>query len=311
MFAALRLRSDVFVVEQDCVYPDLDNKDALSIHLVAMSDDATPGQSAHATARLVAPGVSYSEPSIGRVAIDVSSRGSGLGMELMERAIRVCQRHWPNQPIRISAQQYLIRFYNDLGFVCEGEGYLEDGIPHIEMVRAPENVVHWQAKHAAAVERFSIALSAVSSDKMHGRSEQLGAAEVVHHLELAERSLWSYLAKKCVAHISDLPKSDLDSDLSGIRLIRDLQSNRKRLVPTTELISSDRSVSDAIGNWRTMEKGYGQVWLSLQSSFADPAWWTVKLFKHPLSGYLSLSDTFAFAAAHIDHHVKQLERLNS
>ena len=79
VFSLMRLRSEVFVVEQDCVYLDLDDKDALSIHLFACEEEAAPGTAARTVVRLVPPGVSYDEPSIGRVAIDLASRGSGLG----------------------------------------------------------------------------------------------------------------------------------------------------------------------------------------------------------------------------------------
>ena len=190
MFAALRLRSDVFVVEQDCVYPDLDDKDVQCIHLIAMEEDAKHGQSALATARMVPPGVSYAEPSIGRVVTMRTARGGGLGRALMERAIRICQRHWPRQGIRISAQQYLIRFYEGFGFVCTGEGYLEDGIPHIEMLRPAESLAFWKSQHTQAVEKFESALGAVPENKKSGSPESWGAAEIIQHLQLSEGGLW-------------------------------------------------------------------------------------------------------------------------
>ena len=143
MFAALRLRSEVFVVEQDCVYPDLDDKGrevnspwCIGIGGLWMVNPA------RAVVRLVPPGVSYAEPSIGRVAIDKASRSTGLGVELMERAIRCCVRQWPGQGIRISAQQYLIGFYNRLGFEAVGNGYDEAWNPsHSDVLGSPWSVL--------------------------------------------------------------------------------------------------------------------------------------------------------------------------
>ena len=165
----MRLRSEVFVVEQDCVYLDLDDKDALSIHLFACEEEAAPGTAARAVVRLVPPGVSYDEPSIGRVAIDLASRGSGLGEELMTRAIRACYRTWPGCGIRISAQQYLIGFYERLGFSTVGEGYLEDDIPHIQMFRPWDGMAAWQSRHEAAVHAFADPLRALPGlHRRHG-----------------------------------------------------------------------------------------------------------------------------------------------
>jgi len=136
--AILRLRIDVFVVEQDCPYPELDGKDLKSIHVYAFKsdDDMSSGASAAATVRICAPGLSYSEPSIGRVATRSDCRGVGLGIEIMNRAISECDKHYPDLGIRISAQCYLEKFYADLGFKSTGEPYLEDDIPHIQMFRA-------------------------------------------------------------------------------------------------------------------------------------------------------------------------------
>ncbi|MBT6164229.1 MAG: GNAT family N-acetyltransferase [Crocinitomicaceae bacterium] len=311
MFAALRLRADVFVVEQDCVYPDLDDKDVQSIHLVAMAENAQPGQPAMATARMVPPGVSYAEPSIGRVVSAQSERGGGLGRELMERAIRICQRRWPRQAIRISAQQYLIRFYEELGFACAGEGYLEDGIPHIEMVRQAENVGFWIERHAAVVAQFGEALAAVPADQKKGNSEHWGAAEVIQHLQLSEHGLRTYLAKKSNAQWSVLPQTDLDSDRAGMKIIGALKSNRRWEDPTKGAISPNSNAIDADEAWANWIETHDSMWDSMEEMFRDSGWWTVKLFRHPLAGYLSLSDTFAFASAHIAHHIKQLERLHA
>ena len=132
----LRLRVDVFVVEQDCPYSELDGKDMRAWHVWAGNKDESKGAPMLACARVLAPGVSYAEPSIGRVATRRDQRGRGLGKELMERSIAVCQQTWPDQAIRISAQCYLEEWYAELGFEPVGESYLEDDIPHIQMLRS-------------------------------------------------------------------------------------------------------------------------------------------------------------------------------
>lgn len=132
----VRLRIDVFVVEQDCPYSDLDGKDQRAWHVWMEDLNLTKGASAATYARVLAPGVSYAEPSIGRVATRRDRRGEGLGKELMERSIALAERLWPGQGVRISAQCYLEEWYGELGFTSVGEPYLEDGIPHIQMLRS-------------------------------------------------------------------------------------------------------------------------------------------------------------------------------
>ncbi|MGB0149853.1 MAG: GNAT family N-acetyltransferase [Flavobacteriales bacterium] len=134
--ALVRLRVDVFVVEQDCPYSDLDGKDLRAWHVWKEGEDVAKGTAMLACARVLGPGVSYAEPSIGRVATRRDRRSEGLGKELMERSIEVCERTWPGQDIRISAQCYLEAWYGELGFRSVGEPYLEDGIPHIQMLRS-------------------------------------------------------------------------------------------------------------------------------------------------------------------------------
>lgn len=129
MYAALQLRVNVFVVEQNCPYPDLDDKDVNAYHVVGWD-----GETCVAVARLLAPGVSYSDCSIGRVATHFSYRGKGIGRELMLVALAKMQEIFPNQNIRISAQSYLLAFYKSLGFEVVSEEYLEDDIPHYEML---------------------------------------------------------------------------------------------------------------------------------------------------------------------------------
>ena len=127
----IQARIEVFVVEQNCAYQDLDHKDALSWHLSVLCD----GQLA-AYARIVPPGVSYDHySSIGRVISVAEFRGIGAGKILIAKAIEYCEALFPNTPIKISAQQYLLKFYGDFGFQPVGEGYIEDLIPHMAMIR--------------------------------------------------------------------------------------------------------------------------------------------------------------------------------
>ena len=131
MYRILALRSDVFVVEQNCAYQDLDGKDEQSIWVWAEDESGK----VHATARLLPAGISYKEISIGRVCTSMESRLTGLGKLLMQECLKQCERSWGKQTITISAQQYLLKFYNAFGFVEEGEMYLEDDIPHLKMKR--------------------------------------------------------------------------------------------------------------------------------------------------------------------------------
>lgn len=131
LYEILKLRSEVFVVEQKCVFQDMDDKDQKCYHLMVYQDSHLVGYS-----RLVPAGISYKENSIGRVITAASIRGTGLGKKLMELAIHHCQQLLGSGPIRIGAQTYALGFYAPLGFVAEGEPYDEDGIEHIEMVRA-------------------------------------------------------------------------------------------------------------------------------------------------------------------------------
>lgn len=127
-----RARQQVFVVEQQCLYVDADELDAAAWHLAGWAPGSTLPL---AYARLVEPGAKYAEAAMGRVITIGAARGTGLGREVVRRAIEHAGLVYPGQGVRISAQQRLQRFYADFGFVPVGEGYLEDGIPHIEMLR--------------------------------------------------------------------------------------------------------------------------------------------------------------------------------
>jgi len=135
LYAILQLRIDVFVIEQNCPYQDVDNKDQKSLHIFGM--DAN--NKCVACLRLVNPGISYDEWSIGRVATSPEVRRNGVGKLIMQKAMDYFMQSLNQPPIRISAQSYLEKFYSLFGFVVVSEPYLEDDIPHIEMLYSTQN----------------------------------------------------------------------------------------------------------------------------------------------------------------------------
>jgi ElaA protein len=130
LYDLLKLRVDIFVVEQQCPYPELDDKDTQPgvVHLLAYRNNDIV-----AYARLLPKGLSYNEVSIGRVVVRETERCNQLGHQLMATALEQCQKFWPDESITIGAQAHLQRFYARYGFIPVSEPYLEDGIPHIDM----------------------------------------------------------------------------------------------------------------------------------------------------------------------------------
>ena len=131
LYHILQLRSEVFVVEQDCVYQDLDGKDFKALHVIGYKNDKIV-----AYTRIFKPGDYFKESSIGRVVVSPATRKDGYGLEIMKASIKAVQENYSETIIRISAQKYLLKFYSSLGFVQEGEEYLEDGIPHVAMLKS-------------------------------------------------------------------------------------------------------------------------------------------------------------------------------
>jgi ElaA protein len=125
-------RVGVFIVEQNCVFQDVDGVDPVSWHLMGREGGKGP---LLAYCRLIPAGEKFEEPSIGRVLTTKAGRRTGVGRELMKEAIRRAEALWPGQAIRIGAQRYLDRFYGEFGFVQCSEPYDEDGIMHIQMLR--------------------------------------------------------------------------------------------------------------------------------------------------------------------------------
>ena len=132
LYSLLRLRSEVFVVEQNCIFLDMDNNDQKAFHTIGFI-----GEEVVATTRLFDKNIMYDGyQSIGRVVSAPKHRGLGIGKALMQYSIQECERLFGKGPIKIGAQLYLKKFYNEQGFEQSGEVYLEDEIDHIPMIRA-------------------------------------------------------------------------------------------------------------------------------------------------------------------------------
>ncbi|MEQ8219960.1 MAG: GNAT family N-acetyltransferase [Arenibacter sp.] len=130
LYDVLQLRSEVFVVEQDCVYQDMDYKDQLALHIIGYKNNRIV-----AYTRVFKQGDYFKEASIGRVVVRKSERQYGYGLEIMEASIATIFKNFGTMLIHISAQKYLTKFYTSLGFRVVGEEYLEDGIPHVGMIK--------------------------------------------------------------------------------------------------------------------------------------------------------------------------------
>ena len=130
LYDILQLRSEVFVVEQDCVYQDIDGKDQNGLHIIGKKEGKII-----AYTRCFAPGDYFEKASIGRVVVEASQRKFKYGHDIMKASIEAIKNKYQTDIIKVSAQVYLTKFYNSHGFYQEGEGYLEDGIPHIGMVK--------------------------------------------------------------------------------------------------------------------------------------------------------------------------------
>lgn len=129
LYDVLQLRSEVFVVEQNCIYQDIDFKDQKALHVLGYKKDKLV-----AYTRIFKGGDYFKEASIGRVVVKENERKYGYGHDLIKESIAVIESQFNTTTIHISAQTYLEKFYNTHGFIKSGEGYLEDGIPHIKMV---------------------------------------------------------------------------------------------------------------------------------------------------------------------------------
>ena len=133
LYRILAARVEVFVVEQNCPYPELDGLDSVGLHVSCYRNE-NPGATLLAYARILPPGAVFDDVAIGRVLTTEAGRGRGLARLLMRHALEAVEKEFGPVPVRISAQQYLEGFYRSLGFETISDVYLEDGIPHLEMV---------------------------------------------------------------------------------------------------------------------------------------------------------------------------------
>jgi len=129
LYKILQLRQDIFIIEQACIFPDIDDKDEGAFHLMALDDGKIIG-----CIRILGKGISFEEVSIGRVALSASKRGRGIAKEMMNHAMSFIETELGEKRIRISSQSYVIPFYAGLGFKVVSDEYLEDDIPHVEML---------------------------------------------------------------------------------------------------------------------------------------------------------------------------------
>jgi ElaA protein len=135
LYDLLKLRQDVFIIEQNCIYPDLDGYDKKALHLLIYEHDNLVAYS-----RIFAPDIKYkAESSIGRIIVSQEKRGGSLGKTLIEKSIGYCITNYPNSDIRIEAQAKLKNYYSQLGFIGDSDIYLVDGIDHLQMVYKATN----------------------------------------------------------------------------------------------------------------------------------------------------------------------------
>ncbi len=135
LYQVLKLRQHVFIVEQNCIYEDIDDLDEAAWHLIGWRIEISGARTIAAYLRVLGPGVKYKESSIGRVIVSQAARGVGLGKVLMAQAISIMNEKLSNTPVKLSAQYHLEGFYRDYGFETVSDPYDEDGILHVEMLK--------------------------------------------------------------------------------------------------------------------------------------------------------------------------------
>jgi len=259
--------------------------------------------------------VSYDEPSIGRVVVSPVFRKLALGKELMRRGMEIVRKHFgPETPIRISAQEYLLKFYTELGFLRQGEVYLEDDIPHVEMLFTPRTVMNNQTikdllwdlqseKHRMLEELESWAPEDLRQSKEGGWN----ALQVLEHVIGSEIGTLGYLKKKTLAPANELSEAGANDTETGNKLSAALQSTKQWKAPDVlpQPLGSD-SLDLYAAKWQALRIKFTAFLDDLPEEYLSRL-----VFRHPIAGMLDLEQTLTFLRDHITHHMFQLDRIKS
>jgi ElaA protein len=287
----LRLRTDIFVVEQNCPYPELDGKDLHSVHVYGVKDEASlvSGDAVLACARIVDS--SPAALSIGRVAVAEGLRGRGLGQALMMHCFDVVAERHGRVTIRISAQSHLQDFYAELGFVARGEEYLEDDIPHREMWRAADPVEAWSAAFAHGRQ----ALRALPDVPDNPELGIWGTAATVGHLAMVVSAVAG--AFEGWKAESSRPLTD-GHRAASVMLVQALSGKGRFVVPEgLELPALGGSTEAA---WEALEAAETRCLEAARSMPAEA--WGRTVFRHGVAGWLGVDGGLAFLQFHHLHH---------
>jgi len=277
LYGLLRLRAEVFVVEQTCPYQDLDGRDEAAVHLWA--EDAN---GAVASARVL-PG-----PVIGRVVTRADVRGTGLGFALMERALAACPAG--SESVHLSAQAHLEGFYRTFGFAVDGPGYLEDGIPHVPMGASGSRRTRGIARLQVAEARFEREVP-----KAVG-GEGWGPDETRDHLERVSAVFRNQIAS-LIPTWSGAERATGEDLEREFALLDALRSARRFEAPAA--VHPHGGVAGPMQTWAT--------WQAALESLPEAADDRL-LLQHPRAGLLTVPGALNFLAAHCDHHRKALLR---
>ena len=293
----LRLRTDIFVVEQNCPYPELDGKDLQSVHVYGVKEEASlaSGDAVVACARIV--NSSPAALSIGRVAVAESMRGRGLGQALMLHCFDVVSERHGQVPIRISAQSHLQDFYAELGFVARGDEYLEDDIPHREMWRAADPVDAWSAAFAHGRQALRD-LPQIPDDAARGI---WGTAATVGHLAMVVAAV----ASAFEAWDANRSKPLTDAHRAAAAALAQALSGKGRFVVPEglELPALGESLEVAWEFLTTQEDR------CLEAARHLPAEaWERTVFRHGVAGWLGADGGLAFLQFHHLHHRRILRQ---
>ena len=314
----LDLRIRVFVVEQNCPYPEIDGKDRQSAHVIGRDESGE----VVAYSRIVDPGISYPEPGIGRVVTAESIRGRGVGHDIMTQSMHHVRENYGQVPVKLSAQEHLRSYYNKHGFQTVSDTYEEDSIPHIEMLYLPgtdpiinEDVVKsrrrfyaqkWQIFENAQLE-LQDWLSKWTDEELsyHPKSGGWTASQVVDHIITSEKGTIGYMLKKTQAEPEVLPYLAKEDRDKAFKLIRRLQSNERYEAPSALPSPDDsKAFSQLTKEWGEMRDHYRHFLATLSTDYYGRF-----IFRHPFTGPMSVEETLGFLIEHIGHHKHQLDRI--